>query len=108
MNAPIELADATWESEVALRDGPILVDFWASWCVPCRHLDPVVGEVAARYAGRLAVGKLNVDDHPRTAARHDVLSLPTLILFSGGRAVARLSGMVRARDIEGAIAPYVD
>jgi thioredoxin 1 len=107
VTAAIEITDATWEAEVVGRDEPILVDFWAPWCVPCDRIEPAVDEVAGRYAGRMAVGKLNVDDHPRSAGRYDVLSLPTLILFKGGEQVARLVGVVRAGDIEDAISPHV-
>lgn len=107
MSAPVELTDATWESEVQGRQGAILVDFWAPWCVPCKHLDPVVADVAERYEGRVAVGKLNIDDHPRSAGLYDVLSLPTLILFVGGQQVSRLVGVVKTRDIDEAISLHV-
>jgi thioredoxin 1 len=104
---PLDLTDATWDAEVEQRGGAILVDFWAPWCVPCIRLDPVMDEAAERYAGRVAVGKLNIDEHPRSAGLYDVLSLPTLILFANGQPVARLSGSIKARDIDEAISLHI-
>jgi thioredoxin 1 len=107
MSPVVELTDDTWDSEVVEAGGAVLVDFWAPWCVPCIHLDPVVADVAQRYEGRVTVGKLNIDEHPRSAGRYDVLSLPALILFVDGQQVSRLVGVVKARDIDEAISLYV-
>lgn len=103
----LDLTDSSWDATVVARREPILVDFWAPWCVPCVRLEPVVSDIAERYAERLTVGRLNVDDHPRSAGRCDVLSLPTLILFKDGQQVARLVGMVRGRDIDDAISLHI-
>lgn len=101
----IALTDDAWEREVVTRAEPILVDFWAPWCVPCRRVAPMVADLGRRHAGRLAIGELDVDAHPRPAARHDVLSLPTVILFSAGEPVARLAGRITPDRLEAAVAP---
>jgi thioredoxin 1 len=102
-----ELSDDLWEREVVRSAEPVLVDFWAPWCAPCRKIRPMVEDLGARHAGRLRVAALDVDAHPRTASRYDVLSLPTLILFAGGEPVARLSGGIRADRLEAAVLPHL-
>jgi thioredoxin len=104
---PLELTDDGWEREVLGREEPILVDFWAPWCGPCLRIAPVVADLAARYAGRMAVGKLNIDEHPRSGIRYDVLSIPTLILFRDGRPVARVTGAVGPGRLEAAVAEHL-
>ena len=106
--APVAVTDADWDATVLGGDQPVLVDFWAPWCVPCRVVEPALHTLAARYAGRLTVARLNVDDEPRAAARYDVLSLPTLILFRDGRPVERLAGAVRPARLERAVAVHLD
>ena len=80
----IELNDANWDAEVLKAGEPVLVDFWAEWCPPCRALSPIIDELASDFAGRLKVGKVNVDQSPGVAGRYGVRSIPTLLLFSGG------------------------
>lgn len=104
----VELTEDGWERDVIGRDVPILVDFWAPSCAPCKKLGPVVDDIGRRYADRMAVGTLNIDEHPRAAERYDVLSLPTLILFKGGAPVARLVGVARAKKIERTLAPHLE
>ena len=106
--APVAVTDADWDATVLGGDQPVLVDFWAPWCVPCRVVEPALHTLAARYAGRLTVARLNVDDEPRAAARYDVLSLPTLILFRDGEPVERLAGAVRRARLERAVAVHLD
>src|SRR5262245_50950570 len=72
---------------------PVLVDFWAGWCAPCHRLAPVVERLAAAYEGRVAVGKVDVDDHPELARRYDIRSVPSLLLFRGGAVVERIVGL---------------
>jgi len=103
----LELTDESWEREVLRREGLILVDFWAPWCAPCLRIAPLVADLAERRPGGMAVGKLDVDEHPGPGTRYDVLSLPTLILFSGGEPVARVIGAVKAEALEAAIAPHL-
>ena len=86
------LTDDTFKELVASADTPMLVDFWAEWCGPCKQIAPILEELAVEQAGRLAVGKLNVDDNLKVAQEFSVLSIPTLILFKGGEPVARLVG----------------
>jgi thioredoxin 1 len=86
------LSDATFDEEVGAADGPVLVDFWAEWCGPCKLIDPILEEVAKEHQGRLRVVKLNVDDNLETVRRFDVMSVPTLILFKEGVPQLRLVG----------------
>jgi len=106
-NRPVVVSDATFADEVLNSELPVLVDLWAPWCGPCRMIAPVVEKLAAEYAGRLKVAKLNVDDHPRTAGMYQVQGIPTLLLFRGGQVIDRIVGaapepMLRSR-IEAAL-----
>lgn len=104
---PADLTDESWDARVLDGVGPVLVDFWAPWCVPCRRIEPTVRDIAAAYEGRLTVGRLNVDEHPRSAGRYDVLGLPTLILFVDGEPVERIAGSVTAKRLERAVAAHI-
>ena len=86
------VTDASWEEEVLKSEVPVLVDFWAEWCGPCHALAPTVVSVADSYAGRMKVGKLNVDENEPTAAKYGIRSIPTLILFKGGKIMDVLIG----------------
>jgi thioredoxin 1 len=89
----VELTDSNFESEVLKSTQPVLVDFWAPWCGPCRMIAPLVEELATEYAGSVKVGKVNVDDNQRTAMNYNVGSIPTLIVFKGGRPVNQFVGV---------------
>jgi thioredoxin len=104
---PVVVTDADWDAQVLRGAVPVLVDFWALWCVPCRTVEPVVRDLAARYAGRLTVATLNVDDEPRSAGRYDVLSLPTLILFRDGEPVERIAGSIKGPRLERAVTAHL-
>jgi thioredoxin 1 len=89
----------TWESEVLKSEKAVLVDFWASWCGPCRMIAPVVEEIADDYAGKITVGKLNVDEQSEIAAKYGVMSIPTLLLFQNGQAVDKVVGFRGKQDL---------
>lgn len=90
----IELTDANFEQEVLQAPKPVLVDFWAEWCMPCKMIAPTVEEIAREYDGQLRVAKLNVDSNPKTTRRFGIYSIPTLLIFKDGRVVEQLVGAV--------------
>ena len=86
------LTDATFDEEIAAATEPVVVDFWAEWCGPCKMIAPVLEEIAAEHAGKVRIAKLNIDEHPAAARRFDVMSIPTLIVFQDGQPAKRLVG----------------
>jgi thioredoxin 2 len=97
---PATVTDATFAAEVECSQLPLLLDLWAPWCGPCRMIAPVLDELASELAGRVRFAKLNVDDNPATAARFKVNSIPTLLVFKGGREVDRLVGVQSKAEIK--------
>lgn len=92
MSKPVAISDETFEAEVFQADKPVLVDFWAEWCGPCKMIAPILDEIAAEHADELRIVKLDVDANPRTPIRFGVMGIPTLILFKNGEAVERITG----------------
>ena len=91
--AELQLSDATFETEVVESDRPVLVDFWAPWCGPCRMLSPLVDELSKEYDGKVKVAKFNTDDNPQVATRYKISAIPTLLFFKGGKVVDQLVGV---------------
>ena len=103
----ITLSDDTFDEQVGLSEIPVLVDFWAEWCGPCKMISPVLEEIAGDKAGVLQIAKLNVDENPRTAQRFQVMSIPTLLLFKAGEAQSRIVGARPKSQILAEVEPHL-
>lgn len=102
-----EITDQSFENEVLEANVPVLVDFWAEWCPPCRLLEPIVEELAQSYQGRLKVVKINTDDHQLVASNYYVSGMPTLLLFKDGQVAEQLAGAVPKRKLEDMLSQHV-
>jgi thioredoxin 1 len=96
----VQLTDNGFEKDVLKSSKPVLVDFWAPWCGPCRMLGPIVEEIAKEYAGKVVVGKMNTDENPDTASRYNISAIPTMLLFKGGQVVEQMVGVHSKKDIK--------
>tara|TARA_B100001013_G_C24435097_1_gene373389 strand:- start:329 stop:655 length:327 start_codon:yes stop_codon:yes gene_type:complete len=103
----IELTDDNFQSEALEADKPVLVDFWAPWCGPCRMVGPIIDEVAETYVDKVKVGKLNTDDNPQVATKYGIRSIPTILLFKNGEVVGNLMGAKPKQDFEEMINQHV-
>ncbi len=91
--ADIVLTDQSFKQEVLESKVPVVVDFWAPWCAPCRIVSPTIDELAKEYEGKVKVGKLNVDDNPQTASQYAIMSIPTIMIFKNGQSVKTMIGV---------------
>jgi thioredoxin 1 len=99
------VTEASFAADVLQADGPVLVDFWAEWCGPCRQVSPVLEEIAGEYADKITVAKVNIDENPEIARRYQIMSIPTMSVFAGGEVVKSIVGAkpkaALLRDLEG-------
>jgi len=99
----VEITDANYEQEVLQSDVPVMVDLWAEWCGPCRLIAPIVDELAEEYAGKVKVGKLDVDSNRQTATKLSIQAIPTLLLFKDGQVVKKIVGVQAKKDLKAAL-----
>lgn len=104
----IELTDANFVKTVKESQVPVLVDFWAPWCGPCRLVEPAVNELAVEYAGKLQVAKLNTDEHPSIAAQLGIRSIPTLLVFKNGQVVESIIGALPKDKLKRKVTEHID
>jgi thioredoxin 1 len=107
MSAAAQVTDATFKQEVLDSEVPVLVDFWAPWCGPCRMVAPVVDEISQQYEGQVKVVKLNTDDNPNIASQYGIRSIPTLMIFKGGQRVDMVVGAVPKTTLSNTIEKYL-
>lgn len=100
MGRPVEVNERTFDEQVLKSGQPVLVDFWAPWCAPCRRLAPLVEELAEEYDGRVTFTKLNTDESPAIAARYGIMSIPTIMVFKGGQPVKQVVGLRPKKDLK--------
>ena len=105
---PIPVDDASFQTEVLQSDKPVLVDFWAIWCGPCKMIAPYVEELAKEYDGKLKVAKMDVDANPQTAMKFGIRSIPTLMIFKGGQVVEQVVGAVPKRHLVEKLTPHLN
>ena len=106
-NGIVEVTDATFDQDVLKADQPVLVDFWATWCGPCRAIAPIVDELAKEYQGKIKVGKMDVDRNNATPMRYGVRGIPTLLVFKGGQVKEQIVGYVPKETIQKALDKHI-
>ena len=107
MSKPVVVSDQSFADEVLNAEGPVLVDFWAPWCGPCKQIGPIIEELSADFAGKLKVCKLNVDENNSTATQYGVFSIPTLLVFKAGDTVERLVGFMPKQRLVDKLQPHI-
>lgn len=107
MSATVQVTDTSFKQDVLESDVPVLVDFWAPWCGPCRMVAPVVDEIAQQYDGQVKVVKLNTDENPNVASQYGIRSIPTLMIFKGGQRVDMVVGAVPKTTLANTLEKYL-
>jgi len=107
MAAVGKVSDADFDAQVLKAEGPVVVDFWAEWCGPCKMIAPLVDQIATEYTGKIKVGKLDADEHQDVLMRYGIMSIPTLILFKGGEPVVRVTGFRPKEQIVNQLKPHL-
>ena len=107
MANPIEITDATFETEVLNAQTPVMVDFWATWCAPCRKLSPLLEDVANEFGDKIKFVKINTDDNMKVASNYSISGLPTVLIFKDGKALERMVGMVPKSTVIGNIEKHL-
>jgi len=107
MSSTAAVTDASFEQDVLKSDLPVLIDFWAPWCGPCRMVAPIVDEIATEFEGKIKVFKLNTDENPNVASQYGIRSIPTLMIFKGGQKVDTVVGAVPKTTLSSTISKYL-
>jgi thioredoxin 1 len=105
--AHVVLTDDNFDAEVLKSDIPVLVDFWAEWCMPCKMVEPIVDQIAQEYAGKLKIGKVDVDSNPQISMKYGIRSIPTLLIFKNGQPVDQIIGAVPKKNILQKLLPHL-
>ena len=108
MSRVLQLTDRNFQQEVSHSEVPVLVDFWASWCLPCKAVEPILDELVREYAGKIKIGKLNVDQNPKTGGRYQIKGVPTFILFNSAKPIMQRVGAQSKKQLQEMIQSVVN